>query len=236
MKQEYRHTRAGAVRLDRRVRLMGDVEFWFLLSVIIAVALYGTVRTIQLEDARAESLRSSASAAKARRDLATTSRDLEMRGSEITGLKQNALSLEASITALNSALESATTTIDALEEDLSDALRRQRTAPTKQPISYAPNVWSRAMVAGTIKSKALAAGVPEADASWLADKGADIAYRESTYNTHAVNGDQLGLFQFNAGWGDTAGRLDGTASCAKFVSVYVRGGRTAIEDHWAATY
>lgn len=214
---------------DNTVAVLG-----LTLMGTMLIGYYFITLTVDGRDAARAETRKVHSSLKAATDV------IEKQGSEIDGLRQNNRALEASLTILASQLTSATSTIDALTDDLDDALRpKPLAAPKKQTaltVSYSPEVWSRAQVVSTIKAQAIAQGVPTDKAAWLAEKGADIAYRESRYNTKATNGQHLGLFQFNDGWGDSAGRLDGTTSCAKFVRVYVTGGESALRRHWAATW
>jgi len=96
--------------------------------------------------------------------------------------------------------------------------------------------WSKSKVSKTLTAACDHYGIKGSDKAWLVSKGVRIAYRESTYRTHARNGSCLGLFQFNSGWGAASKRLDGKWSCYRFVRVYRDGGVSAIRRHWRATY
>lgn len=96
-------------------------------------------------------------------------------------------------------------------------------------------VWSRSQVAATLRAAANSYGLSASDTEWIVSAGCSVAYKESTYNTQARNGQHLGLFQFNNNWGSAANRLDGTWSCYRFVRVFRDGGKTKIRQHWAAT-
>lgn len=77
--------------------------------------------------------------------------------------------------------------------------------------------------------------IPTAERAWVIAAGTRIASRESGNREGARNGDCLGLYQFDAGWGSEAQRLSGAWSCRRFVRAYRDGGKANIRRHWAAT-
>lgn len=177
-------------------------------------------------------------------DLVTACETAQMNADEFYG---KWLIAESNITTLTVSLGSAIDAIDAEGYDvaISDegTVTISKPAPKPEPKvtpqvsrstrqEYQPEYWSREKVWQTLQA---AADFYEMD-GWIVDKGASIAFKESTYNTHAVNGSHVGLFQFNADWGSLENRMDGKWSCYRFVKAYKDGGVENIKKHWKATY
>ena len=171
-----------------------------------------------------------------------------MLTSERNHLRSEAASLTSEVERLTSEVESATAAMQAVEDDnaaLKRRLRDAQAAPTpvsrsgdtRAPVT-APSgsVWTREKVEVTLLLACEHHGIPKEKHAWLIQKGADIAYRESTYRTDARNGQHIGLFQFNNAWATEAQRLDPVWSCYRFVQVYKDGGEAKIRQHWASTY
>lgn len=126
VKQEYRHTRAGAVRIERRTRLVAEWQFIFICLMLLLAAIVGGMRASQLEDARADVKRT-------RRQLAGMTESYRMSRSEVDGLNQVLRDASHTIDALRSEVDSVTCALEAVEEDLDEATREHAAHHTAKP-------------------------------------------------------------------------------------------------------